>query len=294
MGREDRITPHEALKFNLAERVGLRIIGEKFDNWLDYHNSRHTLMVVKNAGSILATMHKVDPLAVTERDVKKGGLLAVYHDIVQNFQIISHRTGCLVFDKIERDPNNEARSASEEDNYMAVKGFPKEDREGIYQDMSCTIAVPDPLFPGTFYQPNLGPDSSFIARAVAFADLGCAGMEGPTRFREDGMAWFRELFVGVKDLLSQGGLTTEQENDLRDFMLSWLDGQVKFAKGRQKRTALEIEMLPEEMRGPIWKLFPHFESTISMTEKNHRLAQNFSLEKLTTFFGYNAQIRTLP
>lgn len=285
---ENGLTPEMALMFESGEQYALDVIGQRFDGFRDYHNTLHTSRGIEKTGQILTVMNRVDPTLVSKRDIHRGRLRTAFHDIVQNARIVPRHFGSLVIDTIKQDSKNEFNSANEELNYMITQGFPYDDMVGVYQDTACTVAEPDPDFPGSFYQPHLSVHQSFLGMAVALADLGCAGMEGPDRFHEDGTALFREQFIGVRDLLKQGGLTTQQEKDLKDFMLIWLEGQTGFTKGRQKRTAIEIGMLPEDMRGPIWELFHHFRDSISMTEKNHRLAQSWSLSELATFFGYNA------
>lgn len=284
MNAERPMAPMEIRRFELGEQAALRMIGRRFDGWVDYHTTQHTIHVIENTGAVLGVMHTVDPSVVTERDVRRGRLLAAFHDLEQNFEVVETSFGGMQFSTIKRDPFNEDRSASEASQYMRENGFSGSDIGDVRGDIACTIAVPDPMFPGTFYQPKLQSGASLTGIALGLADLGCAGMEGPDRFHEDGAAWFRELFVGVRELLESGELS--HVDDLRQFMMGWLQGQVNFAKGRKERTEVEIGLLPAPMQEPVRSLFPHFDATIRMTQKNLQLAKQFSFSDLITFFGY--------
>lgn len=284
MNAERSMAPMEVRRYEIGERDALRMIGRKYNGWLDYHWTQHTSHVIENTGEILNIMHEVDPGAVTERDVRRGRLLAAFHDFEQDFVVADMSFGGLSLDKIVRNPMNEEMSASAASKYMKEFGFSGSDIGDVRGDIDCTIAVPDPDFTGTFYQPKLQTGASLTGIALGLADLGCAGMEGPARFHEDGAAWFRELFIGVREFLDSGELS--HQDDLRQFMMGWLQGQVNFAKGRKERTEIEINLLPKPMQEPVRSLFPHFEATIHMTQRNLQLARQFSFSDLITFFGY--------
>ena len=288
MGVEKGPTRNEASRFKKAEQFALGLIEDRFDGELAYHNTKHTSRVIKDTGRILTVMNSIDPIAVPKIDILRGRFVAAFHDVVQEYDLMPQEIGDMVVDKIERHPDNEAKSAFEARRYMATTDLDPANREWVHKDIMCTATLPDSVYVRSFYQPNLYAEQSFIGLAVALADLGVAGMHGPADLHEDGVALFREQFVGVADLLGDVGLTDQQKKDTKDFMLAWLKGQIGFAKGREARTGLEVGLLPEDMRGPVWELFPHFQQSIIRAERHYDLAQEFSLRELATFFGYDA------
>ena len=277
----------EAAKKEALARIRERYEGE---DALDYHNTRHTEKVVRRASAILAAIYTADRSILDERRLRLGALAAAWHDVIQDCQINEAADGA--FTRRTRrcfTGANEAASAEEAIRYMREEGggtFRPEDEEIIRQVILATVPAAD-FKEGTMVQANLTPESDVLARAVALADLGCAGMDGPEEFVREGNAVFREDAIDIRDALrSSESISREQKDFFVKRMLAWSRVQEKFAAGRKALFEAELEGLPEEARRAVRPLFSKFDESIAGAGAKTAEREAMTFEELVSDFGY--------
>lgn len=286
-------------------QTAFRRIRERFEDnreddpngWrrLAAHNVLHTERVVERTGIILEAIRTAAPEMVSERTIALGQLAAAWHDTVQEFQPVTEKTSDgrtklvrkrVVPGKIEQG-DNERASAEELLAYMDLPEnrelFTDQDRELVRAAIMHTV----PTFAGgTVVQP-ITPESSVIARAVALADLGGAGMAGFEEYRHEGDALFREENIDITDALTKGvPLTPEDETFYKERMLAWSAFQEPFAKGRKARFEKEVEGLPKEAADAVGAHFTKFDDTIDKIRKLHEERLEMAFPELARSMGY--------
>lgn len=240
------------------------------DELLPYHNVEHTRRVLRYTERILQAIRQRASEVVNERDLWLGLLAAAFHDAVQDWEPVNLPDGFGGTKTIRSRlaGQNEAKSASEAELWMRKANL-KAGREIFSQeDMSKTreaimATVPDfDTENKTVAQKNLTPASSMIARALALADLGAAGLGDQFEFLYDGDALFREENLDITRAIQVGAtLNQEIKERFRQRMLSWIEGQVPLAAGRQARLARETEDIPLAARDAVRDLFENFGRT---------------------------------
>ena len=264
---------------------------EKKDN-LDFHNTRHTEGVVRRTEKILSVLKEAGLLYA--RDVEIGKLAGAFHDIVQKYEENPIADGKFV--KILRKrftKANETKSAELGVAYMEKANqesgqmiFSSADMETLREAIDAT--VPDfNKEKGTVIQPNLNEKSSLVTRAVALADLGAAGMDGPEKFLPEGDALFREENLDIADALKNiGEITDGQKEYFRKRMLGWSGFQAVFANGIKELLDSELAAIPEEAREKIKLLFNKFDGTIEASRKKAMERETMTFEELARDMGY--------
>ena len=134
---------------------------------------------------------------------------------------------------------------------MAVTG---EELELVREAVMVTAADIDDMFE-TVVQDKLKPDSHPVVRAVALADLGAAGMDGPRVFRREACAFLEDRYP---DLYRQ-----KQDRVLR----RWLTLCTHYVCGRQLFLDRELIGLPVLARDAVRSLFSQFYTTYRYLER---------------------------
>lgn len=295
-------TPENPSRFEDFVNTGIKtaksIIKDRFENSpieynnLSFHNVIHTENEIRRTELILKTIQHVDERLVSERMIQLGRLAAGFHDVVQDWSENSVEDGR--FTKVMRKRHlgyNEQKSAAEALDYM--KRVNNEQRQEIFtqEDMEIVLEAIMATVPkykgGTVIQPNLGPKSSLVARAVALADIGGAGMDGFEVFNFEGNALFREENLDIVDALQNPhGITPEQEAYFKARMLNYTKGQILFA--RKRRTALRYETaaLPDPVQEAVRELFIRFTESIRGQRELYKARQTMTFPALISSVGF--------
>ena len=166
---------------------------ERFDNnpdernRLDFHNAQHTNDIIRRTKNILSALEKIG--FASWHDIEIGTLARRIprHNAKMGRKYYSGRTFVKIIRK-RFTGENENTSAEEAVAFMEKSN--QEVRQEIFslKDINMAREAIIATIPGfnlelkTVVQPNLNGHSSFIARALALADLGAAGMDGPKVF----------------------------------------------------------------------------------------------------------------
>lgn len=276
----------------------LTIIKERFENKkdeienMDFHDSRHTQRVVERVGRILLTM-KEGGAPVTEKDIALGSLSAAYHDIVQEWE--ENRVQDGNFEKVMRKrftKDNEVASTNAALEFMkranqeaGKKVFEEQDMSAVKEAIEVTIPGFDPD-KKTVIQPNLNEKSSFVARALALADIGAAGMGGYSEFGQEGDTLFREENLDILNALKDPNkLTPEQKEYFKGRMLAWSKFQSAFASGRKTLLEKELSGLAPSVQDQIKDLFDKFDESIEGADAVAARREKMPFEELTEDMG---------
>lgn len=155
------------------------------------------------------------------------------------------------------------------------------------QNLLKLLIPSDTLESNTVIQPNLTKDSSLIARAVALADMGSAGLDGAEALLADGDNFFREQNKDIRDASENiENLTGSQKEYYQGRMLAWSEFQPKFAQGRKNRLAQELEGIPETAKSAVRALFNKFNKSIQAAHKRAKKRKTMSFEELLKDMGY--------
>lgn len=238
---------------------------------------------------ILDAIRRADPTLLQSRDVQIGRLAAAYHDTVQGYEAVETPDGA--FSKTMRKrfmgPNEQA-SAQEALEYMATdqRVFGERDMRIVREAIDATVPAFDPESK-TIIQPNLTNNSNLVVLAVALADIGGAGMDGPDAHLADGDTVFREDNLDITELIREKApLSAEQKEYFRSRMLAWTNSQTTFAEGRYARLETELAAIPESARDAVKVLFDKFEETIHASQERVEKRSAMTFEDLARDFGY--------
>jgi hypothetical protein len=262
---------------------------EKEDN-LDFHNIQHTEDVIRRTENILRAIQRVTVHVVSEKDIALGRLAAAFHDVVQEWKEQEAQGKTLRQRFIGK---NEEASADEaiafldrEASGQADQGLSEEDFEIVAEAIRGTV-------PGfsmekkTVIQPNITEQSSLVARALALADIGTAGMDGAENFLREGDALFREENLDImRALRNQEELSNEVKEGYRNRMIAWSKFQPIFAKGRQELLDEELRGLPLGADVAIKKLFNTFDESISASARRGEERESMSFDELALDMGF--------
>ena len=280
-------------------KEALSVVKERFEDRdnnvenLDFHNTQHTQNVIQRTEKILLAMREGDS-SITEKDITLGKLSSAYHDIVQKWEENKIQDGN--FEKVMRRRfigNNEKASARaalgfmEEANQEAGEEiFKDEDIEMVREAIVITIPEFD-TERKTVIQPHLNKESSFVATALALADIGAAGMEGYNEFGREGDALFREENLDILSALENPEeLTLEQKEYFRNRMLVWSKFQSEFASGRKALLEKELSGLTSSVQDKVKDLFDKFDESITGTEATAAKRGKMTFEELAEDMGY--------
>ena len=246
---------------------------------LPYHNTEHTINVIRRANLILNTIHKFDPTLVTKRDISVGILAAAFHDIVQNWTIVDG--------KRKRTPGeSEALSAEKLEKFMReMNVFSEEDIFNGKNAILATIPSFD-LDLGTVYQPHLTKDSTPISLAVALSDINTAGIDGPSQFLDEGDRVLREENPNLLESIYSDTASENEQTEIKAKLIGGAAFQINFAQGRKKLFEKEIDHLPKELKEIMSDLFDKFDLSISEAKRAVEKRKSMSYATLLKDFGY--------
>ena len=261
---------------------------EARDN-LPFHNRAHTEGVVRRTKIILTAIGLGNPNLINGRDIQIGQLAAAYHDTVQGYELAPTNEGA--FTKLQRKrftTQNEKASAGEALEYMHHVGpvFKEKDARAVREAIEATIPEFNPELK-TVMQPNVTNNSSLVARAVALADLGVAGMDGPDAYLPEGDALFREENLDIEAVFTDKvDISPEQKEYFRGRMLAWCNFQPKFAEGRKALLDSEIAAIPMPARENVKALFNKFDETIAASSAKAKERSSMTFEQLARDMCY--------
>jgi hypothetical protein len=262
----------------------------------DYHTLDHGNAVKRRTVLLLTRMHHVDPTFVTKRDIAIGGYIAKGHDRVQDWdpELVKVNDAWVV--KRRRHlGDNERNTAKEMIEYMhgvnetyGTEIFTLEDMMTVIEAQNCTIPTFKPKLM-TVVQEKLTPQTSPIARAVALADIGGAGMDPAWQFLKEGDNLFKEENLDIREALRRGyPLTKELKEYFSHRIIGWGNAQRKWIEGRQDRLEEELEGLSDDMKNAIRPLFCHFESNIIAAEEMVARRKHMPFRQLVIDMRYTA------
>lgn len=289
------------LYLNKGVDAALLKIGNDFENSaneeekLPFHNREHTEGVIRRTSLILSALKEADPLLVNEQDIILGRFAAAFHDLIQKWEKNSLQEKEFV--KITRrrfSTDNERASADEAIKFMEEINrendeeiFSENNKRVVREAIEVTIPGFDPSLQ-TVIQPNLKENTSLIARAVALADIGAAGMEGPEAFLPEGDALFREENLDILKALKNPRNISEKEKEYyQKRMLNWSKSQESFVQGRKTRLAEELQGIPEKGKEIIASLFNEFDDSVREINEKNKERENMSFEELAVNMGYS-------
>jgi hypothetical protein len=275
---------------------GLQVFPEKRDRVLDFHTSFHTEDIICRTKMILEAIKEACPELVDETTVEDGEIAAAFHDIIQEWEAESILSGsgqslvCKIIRKRESG-KNELASVQTALNFLdrleeetGKKLFSTKSRTHIQEAILATI----PSFKdGTVIQKNVTERSSPVARSLALADIGAAGMDGAEAFNTAGDALFREDNIDIARAIAGKGLLSEStQTSFANRMKSWTHDQIAFAEGRKRLFESEIAPLPKPAQDAVRAIFNKFDETIKSAKVYSEKRARMSFKELITDFGY--------
>ena len=260
------------------------------DKRLAYHNEDHTFKdVLRRADILLGTIDTALRAAgeegISARDMCLAGLIVAYHDEVMETTIEEQEDGS----RIRRRPDtNELESSIELLNYMGQSN----ERQGMLvfggKDRrlgNSTIWATVPTFlGGTVRQMKLNNRSPLVTIAVAFADLGGAGMDGPEQLFKEASGLFFEMNPDVVEAVLTGQLSeieSDRKESYKKRIATWFESQKRFVQGRKECFGEELGLLPEAARPAVGNLFNRFDDSIAFVDSVSAEFEKLSLEEIT-------------
>jgi len=172
---------------------------------LAFHNSVHTERIIERTGLIIDAIKEANPELVSEKTKVLGTISAAFHDTVQGWEEKNAKDGDFAKTTIGRfvgqnekasaDLGAEFMDKSNKESNMEI--FSEDDKKILREAIEATVPGFDPK--KGVIQPNLNENSSIVARALALADLGGAGMAGPEIFLEEGDVLFKEENLDIRE-----------------------------------------------------------------------------------------------
>lgn len=238
----------------------------KYDR-LPFHNRAHSEAVTRRTKKILETIQGSVPDSVSDRNIKLAQLIAANHDTVQNWQentANGQRKRQRFVEQNEQASFEKLMKKLELANRKSGQMFfTPEDLRLAQEAIMATVPGFD-MKVGTVVQPKLSSESSVIARAVALADLGTAGMEGPEVFLAEGDALFREENLDILNAVENPDTLPDQvKKTYTDRMLAWTKFQPQFAAGRKLKLDEELQGLPSDAQLSVKQLFNRFDDSVN-------------------------------
>lgn len=217
-----------------------------------YHNVDHTLTVMRRTRMILEYVRALYPDLVADRDIDRGYIASAWHDSEQEGE---ERDGMWV----RFAPQNEYRSGfgAIEAMRMAApfRGEPsytQDDMDSVMIAVCHSVPAWD-VHNRTVYQPLLSAQSPMVARALAYADIGSALLDGPAALIADSNNLFIEDNIGIVSSVRSGNVDSHEKEAIRRRIVAWTRLQVGFVMGRLNRLDQELAGLPEDLQGHLKK-----------------------------------------
>ena len=285
--------PLSFMETKVVSLIGKRFGEHSGENELAFHNAEHTKSVMRRTESILRAIKKVTLYRVTEKDIKLARLVAAFHDAVQESKE-QDKDGRLM--RQRATGINEEKSADEAIDFLDQEMKYSEETEFSEEDFGVVKEAINGTVPGfdvekkTVIQPNVTESSSLIARALALADLGTAGMDGAEAFLREGDALFLEENLDImRALRNEQELSDEMKEVYRKRIIEWSKFQPTFAAGRRDLLDEELRGMPPGADVAIKKLFNKFDESISAAEKRAKERETMSFDELVVDMGFSEQ-----
>jgi hypothetical protein len=243
---------------------------------LEYHGVAHTEGVVRRGRAI------AQALGLSEELARVADVALARHDTYQEWEEDAQEGG--VVKRKRKAGSNETRSADEAIEWMKQypQFFTPEHYEIVREAIDVTVPGFDPALK-TVIQPKLTTESHPIARAVALADLGSAGME-PEVFRNEGAQLFAEenldIVRAIRNAPSMEAIDEPIQQSYLARYRAWMNFQPTFAEGRKARLDAELEGLEPEQTERIRGLFSHFDESIEIAKQNAAEADTCSFQDM--------------
>lgn len=241
-----------------------------FERRLFYHDTFHTREVRERALRIAQAM------GLSDRYLVLTDIAAAFHDSVQVSHAVERGNGIVV--RQRHAGQNEVASAQEAVDAMTGSSIEFTPEEYIIVAFAITTTPPAWSAPfGTVIQPFLTSCSHPVARAVALADLGAAGMD-TTCFARDWKTLFAEeqldIMAALVNAKRASDIDVATQDSYRARYIAWLNSQSPFARGRQALLNHELEGLVDtDARERVRALFSHFDESIELAEAAPKLAK---------------------
>lgn len=253
------------------------------ENNLAYHNEGHTNWVIEYTAYLLKAM------GADERQILIGRYSAACHDLVQKWEQNQTADGKVLRRRFAG--NNEAASADDGIAWMAENShgaFTEEDATTLRTALMATVPGWDPVN-FTVLQPNLHPDSDFVIRALALADLGAGGLDSAT-YSKQGDQLFREENLDISRILatvsSYDEIPEAHRISFRTRLLGWSRTQAGFVTGRKNRLEIELGNLLEESKGVLREMFGDFDESTAKTKAIFERREAMTFAEMAADAGY--------
>lgn len=247
---------------------------------LPYHNWLHSRRVRRRGDTIIDAVRFVDPALVTLEDKVLVDISATFHDTRQDWKEEDGRRVMLT-------GHNEAESAKIAIAFMNQWPVFNDVHKARVEDAILTTRPG--WKDGTVIQPYLTPSCSLVTWSVAMGDTRSCLIDGPLSFVPEGDALFREINMDIMaDLLEKGpkGLSNQVQRSYSERMFDWLNGQIKFVEGAQRRLEEDLTCIPEHVRAEVGKIFDQGENSKEMLRKEIVERRDLSFGHLVQAFGY--------
>lgn len=248
-----------------------------FERRLFYHDTFHTHGVRERVFKIARAM------GLSDRHLMLTDIAAAFHDSVQAWRPVKKGNGVII--RQRHAGTNEVASTQE-----AVDAMSNSDIEFTPEEYGIVASAVIATIPswsvehGTVVQPFLTACSHPVARAVALADLGAAGMDTAC-FVRDWKTLFAEEQLDIMAILpkiaraSDIGAAIQEEYRAR--YVAWLKSQAPFARGRRALLNHELEGIADtDARQHVRALFSHFGESIAAAKEAHTQAQTIGFVPL--------------
>lgn len=239
---------------------------------LRYHITSHTISMRKRFIAIARA------IGLGERAIAVGYIAVSFHDSVQGWHAVEKDNGVII--RHFHSGVNEMMSLVEMVDAVSAPTSPIVFTPEEYGVAGSGILATIPAWStmlGTVIQPFLTPCSHPVARAVALADLGAAGMD-PECFVRDWKTLFAEEQLDIMAALANAKRASDIDGSTQDSYraryTSWIGSQAGFAKGRRALLNHELEGLADtDAREHVHALFNHFDESIELAEAATKLAK---------------------
>lgn len=284
----------------ICGREVLTLIHERYEanpnpEWnFQYHNCEHAKIVAGRVEQILRIIQENSPQGfVTEKDILLGRLIALSHDRIINWeaatteeQEFSKVTMRRAIGQNEEDSAQELINSMRAANYLSGRQiFFEKDEEIAREAILATIPAFDANLL-TVVQPNLKPDASPVAIALALSDIGSAGLD-PVQFIKEGDALFREENLDVLRALTGGESIAEHKKAyFAARMKAWTGFQKVFARGRSLKLNDDLGNLPEKAKEALRELFNKFPESERLVDELINRRSQMTFKELVEDMGY--------
>ncbi|HSI21029.1 MAG TPA: hypothetical protein VLA04_05025 [Verrucomicrobiae bacterium] len=263
---------------------------------LYFHDKGHALDVERRATAIIRAVYgaeKGDKQAMN-KDLALASLIAAVHDKDQVFSEVEegrgrHRAPGVSELKTMRSFIGQMTEVNQEAGKELISG---DDEDIVTDAMECTIVSYNKE--EGVHQKHLTPETGLVPRAIALADLGGLGMEGPYSFFEGGSKLFlehnpdifRKIWNTKEKMYNLHGLDERQEEDIVARLRQFIDSQENFAVTRFARFETELEGLSPEAKRAVKELFKGFEDAVEEVKYVAEEQRGMGLSELLEAFNF--------